>query len=150
MENQLSGEIREKKHYLPVRVYYSDTDAGGVVYHSRYLDMAEHGRSDMLRDLGGHQFDLIKKEGIGFVVRSLTVDYIKPAYLDDLLSVETRVTRCEAFTVLFLQRVLRNGECLAELKIKAGSVSLADGRPRPMPKEWKASINDLILSPSKG
>ncbi len=145
MENSLSGTIKDRVHALPVRVYYSDTDAGGVVYHSRYIDMAEHGRSEMLRNLGGNQAETIEKEKIAFVVRSLSVDYNSPAFLDDLLTVETRVTRCEAFTVQFDQRILRGDSCLAQLKVKAGSISLETGRPRPMPKEWKASIDALLL-----
>ncbi len=144
MENNLSGTIKEKVHSLPVRVYYSDTDAGGVVYHSRYLDMAEHGRSEMLRNIGGNQGEAIKTDKTAFIVRSLSIDYNSPARLDDLLTVETRVVKCEAFTVQFIQRIMREETCLAELKVKAGSISLENTRPCPMPKEWKASIEALV------
>jgi acyl-CoA thioester hydrolase len=146
MKNIISGIIEEKAHLLPVRVYYSDTDAGGVVYHSRYIDMAEHGRSEMLRLLGGRQFEIMKERGIVYVVRSLQIDYNSPAFLDDLLTVETRITRCAAFTILFNQKIMREDSCLAELKVKVGSVSLKEGKPSPIPDEWKSSLDALLAT----
>jgi acyl-CoA thioester hydrolase len=144
MHNILSGIIEDHTHIFPVRVYYSDTDAGGIVYHSRYLDMAEHGRSEMLRSIGGTQSDVIKEQRIGIVVRSLNVDYNRPGFLDDLLRVETRITRCEALTVQFHQKIMRDETCLAELKVKAGSISLENGRPVPMPGEWRNTLKELM------
>ncbi|OQY35674.1 MAG: hypothetical protein B6241_00335 [Spirochaetaceae bacterium 4572_59] len=144
MDNNLSGKFKEKTHCLPVRVYYSDTDASGIVYHSRYIDMAEHGRSEMLRHMGGHQGQAMKEDKIAFVIRSLSINYNQPAVLDDLLRVESQVIRCETFTIQFIQRIMRGDDCLAELKVKAGSVSLQTGRPSPMLKAWKASIEEFL------
>ena len=144
MNSTLSGSIHDKTHILPVRVYFSDTDAGGVVYHSRYLDMAEHGRSELFHALGGRQSDTMKERKLGFLVRSLTVDYNRPAYLDDLLTVETKILRCETFKLQFDQKIMREGVCLASLKVKAGCISFADGRPHPMPEEWRVSIREML------
>ena len=81
----------------PIRVYYSDTDCGGIVYHARYLDFAEHARTEMLRDIGakhgleGSQSSLTATLNLAFVVKSINVDYEKPAHLDDLLEVRTEL-----------------------------------------------------------
>jgi acyl-CoA thioester hydrolase len=141
MENNLSGYIKDHEHYLPVRVYYSDTDMGGVVYHSRYLDMAEHGRTELLRCLGGHQKELLSEQNMIFVVKSLFIDYKRPALMDDLLLVVTTVTKCERFTLVFHQEICRGGEVLATLDVKAGSISGETGRPVPMPEEIKTELH---------
>jgi len=145
MNDMLSGIIKDKTHFFPKRVYYSDTDAGGVVYHSRYLDMAEHGRSELIRLLGGDQAGLLHNGGLAFVVRSLSVSYNRPAFLDNLVSVRTRVKKCENFTLLFDQKIYRDEELLAELEVKVGCVSPAEGKPRPIPEEWKSLIREKML-----
>ncbi len=145
MNSALSGIIKDKTHYFPKRVYYSDTDAGGVVYHSRYLDMAEHGRSELIRLLGGDQAALLNESGLAFVVRSLTAGYNRPAFLEDLLTVRTRVSKCENFMMIFDQKIYREEELLAELEVKVGCVSLTEGRPRPIPGEWKSLIRETFL-----
>ncbi len=136
----LSGEIREGIHYLPVRVYYSDTDAGGIVYHARYLDMAEHARTEMVRTLGGSQHNLMVETGTAFVVRSLDISYHRPARLDDELMVATTVKQYKAVYLVFDQKIYRNEELIAELEVKAASISLQTGRPVPQPEEWKNLI----------
>jgi len=146
MNELLSGIIKDKTHIFPKRVYYSDTDAGGVVYHSRYLDMAEHARSELVRLLGGDQAELLSSFGLGFVVRSLSVAYNKPAFLDNLLSVRTRVVKCENFTLLFDQKIFRDEELLTELEVKVGCISLEEGRPKPLPGEWKDIIREKMLN----
>ena len=127
-------------HRLPVRVYYSDTDTGGVVYHSRYLDMAEHGRTELLRELGGNQRKMISDLKMVFVVRSLKIEYIKPGHLDDLLEVHTSITRCERFTVLFDQKIYRGDEEISALEVKVGSISMESGRPLAMPEQIRESL----------
>lgn len=146
MENTISGYIENHAHYLPVRVYYSDTDMGGVVYHSRYLDMAEHGRTELLRCLGGHQKDLLSEDKIIFVVKSLFIDYKCPGKMDDFLQVVTTVTKCERFTIVFHQEICRGDEVLASLDVKAGSISGETGRPVPMPDVVKTELFQLSHS----
>lgn len=145
MKNTLSGYIENNIHYLPLRVYYSDTDAGSVVYHSRYLDMAEHGRTEFLRCLGGHQRELFGSAGLAFVVRSLKIEYIKPGKLDDLITVHTAVMRCDRLIIRFRQEIFREGDLLAALEVKVGSISLETGRPLPMPDEIREEIRKFLI-----
>ena len=143
MENNLSGYIKDHEHHLPVRVYYSDTDMGGVVYHSRYLDMAEHGRTELLRCLGGHQKELLTEQNLIFIVKNLFIDYKIPGKMDDFLHVVTTVTKCERFTIVFHQDIKRGDEILATLDVKAGSISPVTGRPVPMPDVVKTELFEV-------
>lgn len=128
-------------------MYYSDTDAGGVVYHSRYLDMAEHARTELVRHLGGEQQALLSESDQAFVVRSLTISYNKPARLDDALVVRTSVKKCEAITMVFCQMICRGEEILAELEVKVGSISVKTGRPVPIPGDWRETIRKELVPP---
>ncbi|MBC8552353.1 MAG: tol-pal system-associated acyl-CoA thioesterase [Candidatus Brocadiales bacterium] len=148
MNLTLSGTFEGKEFIYPVRVYFSDTDAGGVVYHSRYLDFAEHARSEFMRNLGGSQQTMMKNNGSVFVIRSVSADYIKPARLDDFLTVRTEVVKCANVTVVFRQRVMLGDDLLCSLQIKAGYISLKEGRPVPMPKEWKSMISSMVVEKS--
>ncbi|QEN09294.1 YbgC/FadM family acyl-CoA thioesterase [Oceanispirochaeta crateris] len=145
MNNNISGIIKDNTHYLQKRVYYSDTDAGGVVYHSRYIDMAEHGRSELIRLLGGEQKKLLTESGIAFVVRSLSVSYNSPAYLDDLLTVRTKLLKSQRVTLVFEQKIYKEDSLLAELEVKVGCISIENGRPTPMPEDWKQIIDEKML-----
>ncbi len=131
-----AGEFVPGEHRFPVRVYYSDTDAGGIIYHGRYLDMAEHARTELFRHIGGDQKELKDKSNLVFVVRSLSVDYLKPGYLDDILEVRTTITKREVFSLVFQQDIWRGDEKIAALTVKAASISAESGRPVPMDKEW--------------
>lgn len=141
-----SGYIEESRHYFTLRVYYSDTDAGGVVYHSNYLNFAEHARTEMIDFLGGTQKHHMEKTGAGFVVSSIDIRYLKPGFLDDILTVETGILRCERFSLTMNQRILRDGDPLAEMKIKIAYVSLKTGRPLPLPEPWRTRLQELILA----
>lgn len=139
-----SGELDERGvHHFPVRVYYSDTDAGGIVYHSNYLDFAEHGRTEMIDGLiGGHKHNIITS-GAGFVVSSINIHYKKPAMLDDILRVETAILKCERFTLLLSQDIYRDDELLCQLEVKAAYISLKEGRPLPLPEDWRTKMAEL-------
>ncbi len=125
-----------KEFFYNARVYFSDTDAGGIVYHARYLDFAEHARTEMLReilpDIG--QSD-IKDDGVIFVVKSISIDYRKPAYLDDLLFVRTALEKAERFSAVFKQDVMRDGEILASLSVRVASVSAEKKKIVPIPQK---------------
>ncbi|WP_340620686.1 tol-pal system-associated acyl-CoA thioesterase [Xenorhabdus siamensis] len=102
----------------PIRVYYEDTDAGGIVYHAQYLAFYERARTEMLRDKGFHQKYMLDEQ-IGFAVSRMTVDYRKPARLDDQLVVESEITNIRGASLTFIQRiidcndvVISNAECL--------------------------------------
>ena len=110
----LDGEIRDGRHLLPVRVYYEDTDFSGVVYHASYLRFMERGRTNYLRLLGADQramFDEAAKEapGFAFVVRSMQIDFRKPARMDDVLEIATAPIEVKGASIVLHQRVSRGG-----------------------------------------
>lgn len=86
-----SGAVADGVHYFPIRVYYEDTDAGGIVYHANYLRFAERARSECLRVIGWQYDRLLSETGLGWVVRRAKIDFHRPARLDDALVVETRL-----------------------------------------------------------
>ena len=105
-------------HSFPIRVYYEDTDAAGIVYYANYLKFAERARTEALRMCGFDQSDLLHEEKIGFVVRRCTMDFLKPASLDDLLTIETRLTDISKVSVTMHQAVLYGSETLVKLDVK--------------------------------
>ncbi|OZI37729.1 tol-pal system-associated acyl-CoA thioesterase [Bordetella genomosp. 10] len=128
---------------LVIRVYYEDTDAGGIVFYANYLKFMERGRTEWLRTLGYHQSSMAAETGRIFVVAGLDMSYRKPARLDDLLTVETRVTRLGRASIHFAQRVLREGELLAEGGIQVGCVDATRLRPAELPKELRATLESI-------
>ena len=121
----IAGRIRNGIHIMPIRIYFEDTDAGGVVYHARYAAFCERARSDCLRLLGIHQSAF---EDINFVVRRMVCDFLKPARLDDLLEVHTRFVEMGGARVELDQKVMLNGNTVFEADV---TVALVDGRGRP-------------------
>lgn len=105
-------------HYFPLRVYYEDTDAGGIVYHSNYLNFVERARTESLREAGLNQSKLRETHGIGFVARHATIDYTKPGYLDDALMVETTIEKYGKASFTLIQTVKRDEDILATVKVK--------------------------------
>jgi len=121
----LAGRIADGVHIKPIRVYYEDTDAGGVVYHARYVAFCERARSDCLRLLGIHQSTF---EDCNFVVRRMVCDFLRPARLDDLVEVHTRFVEMGGARVEIGQVVMLNGNTLFTADV---TVTLVDGRGRP-------------------
>lgn len=127
-------------HSFTLRVYYSDTDCGGIVYHARYLDFVEHARTELLRDIGvatnqtGSHRKLMEQEMV-LVVKSANIDYQRPAFLDDLLTVETEIEESKRFSIVFRQTVKREGETLCVVLVKVAAIDTTTMRPKPMP-EW--------------
>jgi acyl-CoA thioester hydrolase len=127
---------------LPVRVYFQDTDAGGVVYHASYVNFLERARTEWMRECFGYSnTGFIKEFGMVFVVRSLKLDYLKPALLDDLLSVSARIRDIGRSRVELEQRVMRGEEVLVEAAVHLVCVTVEDFRPVAVPdklrKKWK-------------
>src|ERR1700758_1834687 len=115
----LDGEIRAGRHVLTVRVYYEDTDFSGIVYHANYLRYMERGRTNYLRLIGADHralFEATEKEapGFAFVVRSMTLEFLKPARMDDVLDIITEPEEVKGASTMLLQRVMRGGELLVE------------------------------------
>ena len=149
------------RHLYPVRVYYEDTDAGGVVYHATYLRYAERARTEALRDLGVPHHALVTEHGLMFMVRRVKVDYLGPARLDDSLLVATVPLAVRAASVDLRQEVhLAGAEPEAGVKPEAGAkpgarplvamdiqlacVRLADGRPARLPRRWREVLEAML------
>lgn len=132
----LSGRIATdgsgQYHVLPVRVYFEDTDAGGVVYHASYVRFAERGRTDFLRLLGTDARRMIdgssSREPAAFVVRRMNCDFLLPGRMDDLLHVETRVKELGGASVTLIQTIVREGMRLFEAEVTVVLVSMS-GKP---------------------
>jgi len=138
----LAGELTPFGHRLVARVYFADTDFTGVVYHARYLEFFERGRSDFLRLCGVHHTELhagALGERIAWIIRRMEIDFRAPARIDDILTVETRTERVSGARIFMAQRLLRGGEALVEAKVEAAIIG-GDGRPRRFPKEWIAAF----------
>jgi acyl-CoA thioester hydrolase len=134
----LSGELTATGHRLAARVYYADTDFSGVVYHARYLEFLERGRSDFLRMAGVHHTELAggkHGEVIAWVVRRMEIDFVSPARIDDILLVETCVDDISGARIFMAQTLTRDGNLLVKARVEAAIVG-GNGRPRRFPKEW--------------
>lgn len=120
----------------PVRAYWEDTDASGVVYHANYLRWFERARTEWLRARGYDQEAMRVKLGIAFTVASLEIRYLRPARLDDALEVQTEVVEVKRASLSFRQRLVRpaSGELLSEITVRAGCVDAATFRPRALPE----------------
>ena len=136
-------------HRFPVRVYYEDTDAGGIVYHAQYLCFAERARTELLRVAGADHACLLRQHGGLFAVRRAVVDFRKPARLDDLLVVESRVERCGGARLTLAQDIKRDGEALVLIEVELAFIS-PDMRPRRLPAQLIAGFTDMDSLPSKG
>jgi acyl-CoA thioester hydrolase len=129
----LAGRIDGLRHILPVRVYYEDTDFSGLAYHASYLRWCERGRSDWLRLLGIHHHQLLAAPTpAAFVVRKLTIDYLKPARIDEALEVVSACAELTTATLTLAQEVRRTGVLLAKVEVLVVLVSAA-GRPLRLP-----------------
>jgi len=135
LDQPYSGRFAGNEHRFALRVYFEDTDAGGVVYHASYLRFMERARSDMLRLAGIDQRGALERgEGVYMVV-DLAIRYRRPARLDDELIVLSRVNEIRAASCIIHQRVMRDSEVLTEAEVIAAFIS-PDGRPRRQPPTW--------------
>jgi acyl-CoA thioester hydrolase len=116
-----------------VRVYYEDTDAGGIVFYANYLKFFERARTEWLRAAGVDQQALIDRDGAGFVVKSASIDYHAPARLDDEVTLTLRVEKLGRASVQFAQKAYKGDQLLVEALVKVGCVDLATVRPRSLP-----------------
>jgi len=142
------GRIDGDLHRLPTRVYYEDTDAGGIVYHSRYLNFAERARTELLRALGIEQLRLRAAEGMVFAVTDCALKFRRPARLDDLLEVRSRLLEVSAARLRCLQEIWRGDELLVEIAIRVATLS-ESGRPMRMPASIRAALTPYIHSSNR-
>ncbi|ESW65963.1 4-hydroxybenzoyl-CoA thioesterase [Mesorhizobium sp. LSJC277A00] len=134
--------MTEFGHRLMARVYYADTDFSGVVYHARYLEFFERGRSDYLRLAGVHHTELQEGkhgERIVWVVRRMEIDFRSPARMDDILTIDTSTQDISGARIVMAQQLKRGTEVLVEAKVEAAIIG-ENGRPKRFPKEWIAAF----------
>jgi acyl-CoA thioester hydrolase len=139
----LSGKICDGRHLLPVRVYYEDTDFTGVVYHASYLRFMERGRTDYLRLLGVHHRGLFQETaseapGFHFVVRSMTIEFLKPARMDDVLLITTAPEDVKGASIVLKQTVMRDDETLIEARVRVAFIS--GGKAQRIPKPLRTAM----------
>jgi len=136
-------EPKSAEAILQIRVYYEDTDAGGVVYYANYLKFMERARTEWLRKLGVQQSAVVADEERMFVVHSLDMSYRKPARLDDLITIRSRVTRLGRASIHFEQRAERDGEVLACGNIQICCVNAVNLRPAALPVAVRTKLESL-------
>ena len=149
----LDGVIRDGRHFQLVRVYYEDTDFSGIVYHANYLRFMERGRTNFLRLLGADQrglFEEAAKEapGFAFVVRAMTLDFLKAARMDDVLCVTTAPAEVKGASITLHQTVTRGDDLLVDAQVRVAFVS--GGRARPIPKALRAAMRADRAEPGGG
>jgi acyl-CoA thioester hydrolase len=128
-------------HKMQIRIYYEDTDAGGVVYYANYLRFAERGRMEFLRAQGYDHRAVCQDQNVELVARHVEVDYRAPARLDDFLDIETRVLECKNSSVTMGQTVSREGVVLNEIKVTLVAVNLSSMRAVRIPQQ----LRDIFL-----
>ncbi len=141
------SEIPGSAFSWPARVYWEDTDAGGVVYHARYLAFMERARSEWMRALGWDQGVLRDRDDQVFVVRAMDIDFRAPARLDDQLQVSVRLLECRGASFSVGQRIERDGSLLVESRVRIAALRASDFRPRPIPDALLTELKSLLETP---
>jgi acyl-CoA thioester hydrolase len=140
----LDGEIRDGAHHMQVRVYFEDTDAGRIVYHANFLRFMERGRTNYLRLLGTNQGVLLQNEGdavgFAFVVRSMIIDFLKPAQMDDVLDIVTIPQEVKGASINLLQQCRRGDDLLVEARVRVAFVS--GGKAHRIPRALRDAMED--------
>ncbi|NMA96737.1 MAG: tol-pal system-associated acyl-CoA thioesterase [Phyllobacteriaceae bacterium] len=125
-------------HTFPVRIYYEDTDFSGNVYHAAYLKFFERGRTEFLRDLGIHHHELVE-DGLAFAVRSMEIDFIAAARIDDLLTVTTEVLEAGGVRLVLSQTILREDKVITTAKVQVVTIKTSGG-PARLPADLRARL----------
>jgi len=151
-QSALDGTMRDGRHVMTVRVYYEDTDFSGIVYHASYLRFMERGRTNHLRLLGAEHRALLEEAeletpGFAFVVRSMRIEFLKPARMDDLLEIATTPVEVKGASITLRQQIRRAHELLVEAQVRVACI--AAGRARPIPRALRrAMLADQELASS--
>ena len=121
--------------HWPVRVYYEDTDAGGVVFYANYLKFFERARTEMLRSMGFEQDQLITEQKLIFVVRSVQIDYLKPARFNEVIDVTAEVTLAKKVSLNFEQVITRDGDVLCKGNVRIACLDAETLKPKTIPED---------------
>ena len=143
MTAHLDGAIRDGRHHMQIRVYYEDTDFSGIVYHASYLRFMERGRTNHLRLLGAEQHVLFAQAeaetpGFAFVVRSMQIDFLKPARMDDVLEVLTWPVAVKGASIKLAQEVRRGADLLVTAQVRVAFIS--EGRAQPISRALRVLL----------
>jgi acyl-CoA thioester hydrolase len=146
MNGHLPDSSRTGTHRYAFRIYYEDTDAGGVVYHANYLRYCERARTEALRDRGIPHAEMTSLHGLMFMVRRVNLDYLAPAFLDDSLLLLTRPLKVGAASVALRQVVHRAADArdLVRVEIELACVRMADQRAARMPPRWRNTLLGMM------
>ncbi len=146
MNRHLPATLPDGRHRYAVRVYYEDTDAGGVAYHATYLRVAERARTEALREAGIPHSELLRRFALMFVVRHIEVDYVHPARLDDSLVVVTEPLAVGGATVTLRQDVRGPEGSCSVLKVRLACVKPGEGKPGRLPPRWRRVLSDMCAA----
>jgi acyl-CoA thioester hydrolase len=143
MTSALDGVVRDGRHHMQIRVYYEDTDFSGIVYHANYLRFMERGRTNHLRLMGAEQHTLfaeaeLETPGFVFVVRSMQIDFFKPARMDDVLDVVTWPVGVKGASITLAQEVRRGEVVLVKAEVRVAFIS--EGRAQPIPRALRTLL----------
>jgi acyl-CoA thioester hydrolase len=143
MTSALDGVVRDGRHHMQIRVYYEDTDFSGIVYHANYLRFMERGRTNHLRLMGAEQHTLfaeaeLETPGFVFVVRSMQIDFFKPARMDDVLDVVTWPVAVKGASITLAQEVRRGEVVLVKAEVRVAFIS--EGRAQPIPRALRTLL----------
>ena len=131
------------EHIKNIRIYYEDTDAGGIVYHANYLNFAERARTEFLRDIGFENSILHREEGLIFVVRKIDIEYLKTAKLDDYLQVKTTISELKNSSFIMHQRTFRDNELIADMHVVLVCIDADKHRPVRLPENIKDAFKSF-------
>jgi acyl-CoA thioester hydrolase len=131
-----------------VRVYYEDTDTGGIVYYANYLKFFERARTEWLRAAGFEQRILADRHGLQFVVAEVALQYARPARLDDIIEIDVRVSHLARVSLVFEQTARRGADVIATARVKAACIDSRRFCPAPMPEDMRAAFATLNESAS--
>ena len=139
----MTETMQNEDHVMSIRVYYEDTDVGGIVYYANYLKFAERARTELLRSQGIENGELMRDDRVVFAVRECHADYIKPAKLDDALEVQTRVTEISGASLRMAQDVVRDGNILVVINVRLACMDIDTGNPKRLPNVVKDRLGSF-------
>jgi len=141
------GHIVDGAHVLPLRIYYEDTDAAGIVYYANWLRFLERGRTELLRLLGQEHTSLSAERGIAWVVRRCAIDYLKPARLDETIEIVTKCGELRGASLDMIQRARRGEETLVHAELILACIGTS-GRPVRLPPQVRTALAQVVQSDS--
>jgi len=139
------GRLVGRTHHFPVRVYFADTDAAGMVYHSTYFDFAERARTEMMRLAGFDHADLKKRLGLLLGVHACDARYVRPAWLDDVLDVRTEVIELGGASMRLRQDMWRENEEIARLGVRLVCIG-SDGKATRLPDDMRDKVRNFLVA----